>query len=159
MIITVNKNKSFLKSLGCAAVGLIKPFVSERNMRIHFSFANLIIIFAYFFGISRIEWAVLLLTIALVMSAELINTAVENAVDTATGEYSSTAKAAKDTAAGAVLFSAIIAVVMGFILFFDTDKICGTLYYIFSSPQILIPCLIAGGFDICFIVWGNKIKL
>ena len=154
----MNKNKSFLKSLSCAAVGLLKPFVAERNMRIHFSFANLIMIFAYFFGLSRTEWAVLVLTVSAVITAELINTAVENAVDTAVRDFSPTAKAAKDIAAGAVLFTAIVSVAVGFILFFDIDKIRTTLYHIFTRPHILIPCLLIGIFDVCFIIWGNKIN-
>jgi len=154
----MNKNKSFLKSLSCAAVGLLKPFVTERNMRIHFSFANLIMIFAYFFGLSRTEWAVLVLTVSSVITAELINTAVENAVDTAVKDFSPTAKAAKDIAAGAVLFTAIVSVAVGFILFFDIDKISTTLYNIFTRPHILIPCLLIGIFDVCFIIWGNKIN-
>ena len=154
----MNKNKSFLKSLSCAAVGLLTPFVAERNMRIHFSFANLIMIFAYFFGLSRTEWAVLVLTVSAVITAELINTAVENAVDTAVRDFSPTAKAAKDIAAGAVLFTAIVSVAVGFILFFDIDKIRTTLYNIFTRPHILIPCLLIGIFDVCFIIWGNKIN-
>jgi len=154
----MNKNKSFLKSLRCAAVGLLKPFITERNMRIHFSFANLIMIFAYFFGLSRTEWAVLVLTVSSVITAELINTAVENAVDTAVKDFSPTAKAAKDIAAGAVLFTAIVSVAVGFILFFDIDKISTTLYNIFTRPHILIPCLLIGIFDVCFIIWGNKIN-
>lgn len=154
----MNKNKSFLKSLSCAAVGLLKPFAAERNMRIHFSFANLIMIFAYFFGLSRTEWAVLVLTVSAVITAELINTAVENAVDTAVKDFSPTAKAAKDIAAGAVLFTAIVSVAVGFILFFDIDKISTTLYNIFTRPHILIPCLLIGIFDVCFIIWGNKIN-
>lgn len=154
----MNKNKSFLKSLSCAAVGLLKPFITERNMRIHFSFANLIMIFAYFFGLSRTEWAVLVLTVSSVITAELINTAVENAVDTAVRDFSLTAKAAKDIAAGAVLFTAIVSVAVGFILFFDIDKISTTLYIIFTRPHILIPCLLIGIFDVCFIIWGNKIN-
>ena len=89
----------------------------------------------------------------------LVNTAVENAVDTATKDFSPTAKAAKDVAAGAVLFCAIISVIMGFFLFFDADRISKTLYCIFSKPHILIPCLIIGIFDICFIIWGDKLLI
>lgn len=155
----MNKNRGFLKSLYCAATGLFKPLITERNMRVHFSFANLIMIFAYFFGLERMEWAVLVLTVSLVITAELINTAVENAVDTATKDFSPTAKAAKDVAAGAVLFCAIISVIMGFFLFFDADRISKTLYCIFSKPHILIPCLIIGIFDICFIIWGDKLLI
>lgn len=152
----MNKNKSFLKSLKCAAIGLLKPFVTEINMRIHFSVANLIVIFAYFFGITRIEWAVLILTIALVMAAELVNTAIEKAVDTASKEFSNTAKFAKDTAAGAVLFCAIISVFVGFILFFDIERIATTLQYIFMNARVIVPCFAVGIADICFVIFGGR---
>lgn len=152
----MNKNKSFLKSLKYAVCGLITPFGEERNLRVHFSIANLIIIFAYFFGITSFEWAILFLAIGLVIVCELINTAVENAVDTASTEICETAKLAKDTAAGAVLFSAIIAVMTGFCLFFDTQKITDTLEYIFTTPKVLIPCLLVGIFDVLFIIFGGK---
>ena len=152
----MNKNKSFLKSFKYAVCGLIMPFGKERNLRVHFAFANLIIIFAYFFRITSCEWAVLFLAIGLVMACELINTAVENAVDTATTEISHTAKMAKDAAAGAVLFAAITAVIIGFCLFFDTEKIVNTLTYIFITPKVLIPCLLVGIFDVLFIIFGKS---
>jgi len=152
----MSKNKSFLKSFEYAFCGIVTPFGEERNLRVHFSIANLIIIFAYFFGITRIEWAILFLTIGFVIACELINTAVENAVDTASTKISKTAKLAKDTAAGAVLFAAITAVITGFCLFFDTEKIVNTLTYIFTTPKVLIPCLLVGIFDVLFIISGGK---
>lgn len=155
----MNKNKSFGTSLKCAAKGLIKPFITERNMRIHFSFANLIIVFAKFYGIGKSEWAVLLLTIGLVITAELVNTAVENAVDTATAEISETARIAKDTAAGAVLFAAFISVIVGCFLFLDIQKIHSALEAVFSTPSTYLPCIALGTADLLFIILGGKIKL
>ena len=61
--------------------------------------AVLISIFAYFYGINRTEWAVLILTIGAVISAELINTALEQAVNTATEKILPSAKLAKDALA------------------------------------------------------------
>ena len=154
----MNKNKSFAKSLKCAVSGLLKPFAAERNMRIHFSIANLIILFAHFYGLNRDEWAVLFLTIGLVITAELVNTAVENAVDTATSEISQTAKTAKDTAAGAVLFAAVISVAIGCFLFLDIQRIQSALTCVFSSPAVYLPCIALGTADILFIILGGKIK-
>lgn len=153
------KNKSFIKSLKCASYGIIRALIEERNMRIEFSIANLIVIFAYFFKISSIGWAILVLTIAHVLSAEYINTAIENAVDTATTEIKDTAKMAKDTAAANVLIASIAAVVIGFILFFDITRICDTLTKIFTNPKVLIPCLIVGILDVAFIIWGDRINI
>ena len=155
----MNKNKSFLKSLQCASLGLVKPFVTERNMRIHFSVANLIIVFAHFYGLAKTEWAILFLAIGLVITAELVNTAVENAVDTATSEISQTAKTAKDAAAGAVLFAAIISVAVGCFLFFDIRGIQSALGRFFSSPAVYLPCMALGTADILFIILGGKIKI
>lgn len=154
----MNKNKSFLMSLKFALEGLMMPFLEERNLRIHFSFANLIIIFAYHFGITKTQWAILILTIAMVIFSELVNTAIENAVDTATREINKSAKIAKDTAAGAVLLCALTSIVMGFILFFDIERIQSTLTLIFTTPKILIPSLMVGIFDVLFIIFAKKEK-
>ena len=69
------------------------------------------------FRITPVEWCICLLLFALVASLELVNTAVEAAVDLATEERKPLAKIAKDTAAGAVLFSAIVSVVIGLVIF------------------------------------------
>lgn len=150
------KNNCFKKSFKNANSGIINSIKNERNMRIHLSVFNLIIIFAYFYGLSRAEWAVLLITCASVIGAELINTAIENAVDTSTDKICETARISKDSAAGAVLFFAIISVLVGFMLFFDIDKIADTLIYIFTNLKILIPCLIIGVLDIIFIIFGGR---
>ncbi len=150
------KNNCFKNSFKNAMSGIINAIKNERNMRIHLSVFNLIIIFAYFYGLSRVEWAVLLLTCASVIGVELINTAIENAVDTSTDKICETARISKDSAAGAVLFFAIISVLVGFMLFFDIDKIADTLIYIFTDLKILIPCLIIGVLDIIFIIFGGR---
>ncbi len=146
------KNNCFKNAIS----GIISAMKSERNMRIHLSVFNLIIIFAYFYGLSRAEWAVLLITCASVVGAELINTAIENAVDTSTDKICETARISKDSAAGAVLFFAMTSVLVGFMLFFDIDKIVDTLTYIFTNLKILIPCLIIGVLDIIFIIFGGR---
>lgn len=154
----MNKNKSVLKSFKNAWCGLISPFKEERNLRFHFVIANLIVLFSYYFGISKLEWAVLIITISMVIAAELINTAIENAVDTATLEYSDLAKKAKDTAAGVVLFVAVISVIVGIVLFLDYEKIINTLTYIISTPKALIISLGLFIFDILFLIYGGRKK-
>lgn len=150
------KNNCFKNSFKNAISGIINSIKNERNMRIHLSVFNLIIIFAYFYGLSRAEWAVLLITCASVIGAELINTAIENAVDTFTDKICETARISKDSSAGAVLFFSITSVLVGFMLFFDIDKIADTLIYIFTNLKILIPCLIIGVLDIIFIIFGGR---
>ena len=67
--------------------------------------------------INPLSWAILMICIGVVISSELINTAIETTVDIAMPEINEKAKYAKDIAAGAVLFSAIIAVIVGLIIF------------------------------------------
>ncbi|WP_027407841.1 diacylglycerol kinase family protein [Anoxybacteroides tepidamans] len=97
--------------------GIVAAVKEEIHMKIHLAFAALAIVLASTFHITKWEWLVLLLTIGLVISLEMVNTAIERAVDLATKEIHPLAKAAKDIAAGAVFVSAIIAVVIGCIIF------------------------------------------
>ena len=154
----MNKNRNFFSSFKNAASGLLNAFLEEANIRFHFMIANLIIIFAYFYGLNKTEWAILFLMIIIVLFAELINTSLENAVDTATKEYSETAKSAKDIAAGSVFLSAVGSLVVGVCLFGNGEKIASTLTYIFTSPKILIPCLMVGISDILLLVFAKKRK-
>ena len=145
-----------MRSFRYAIEGIISAIRTEAHLRFHIVIANLICVFAYVYEISRVEWAILAISIIAVISAELINTAVERSVDTATTEIKSTAKMAKDTAAGAVLVSAIGAVLVGVCLFGDVVKIIATLIHIFTEPKILIPCLVLGILDVVFLIFGGK---
>ncbi len=139
-----------------AIEGIISAIKSEVHLRFHIVIANLIAVFAGFYGISKMEWAILIVCIFAVISAELFNTAIEKAVDTATTEIKPTAKLAKDAAAGAVLVFAIGSVLVGFCLFGDFARISATLIHIFTEPKILIPCLVLGVLDIVFLIFGGK---
>lgn len=139
-----------------AVRGIVDAIRSERNLRFHLVIANLIAVFAYFYGISRLEWMMLLTCIALVIAAELINTAIERTVDTATKEIKPEARIAKDAAAGAVLVLAVLSAIIGFYIFGNTERISRTLIHIFTMPQILIPCLVLGILDILFLIFGGK---
>ena len=139
-----------------AIEGIISAIRSEKHLRFHIVIANLICVFAYFYGISKAEWAVLLLCIFAVISAELFNTAIERAVDTATSEIKALAKISKDASAGAVLVLCIGAILVGVCLFGDFTKIGITLIHIFTSVRILVPCLVLGILDIVFLVFGGK---
>lgn len=86
-------------------------------MRIHFAAGILVSAAGFIFGLSAIEWCIILLLIAGVITLEMVNTAIEKTVDLVTKEYKPLAKAAKDIAAGAVLIYSIAAVVIGFIIF------------------------------------------
>lgn len=87
-------------------------------MKIHYLAAVIVICCGFYFHITKIEWVLLLLVIGIVMSLEMVNTAVEKTVDLATTDIHPFAKIAKDVAAGAVLLFAIIAVIIGAIIFY-----------------------------------------
>ncbi|HOB11748.1 MAG TPA: diacylglycerol kinase family protein [Syntrophomonadaceae bacterium] len=108
---------SLRSSFSYAIVGIIYALVRERNMRIHFLAACAAVALGIWLDISRMEWGLLSLTITLVIAVEMVNTAVEKTVDIITGEYHPLAKAAKNVAAGAVLLTAINALVMAYIIF------------------------------------------
>jgi diacylglycerol kinase (ATP) len=101
-----------------AWAGVSYAFVTQRNFRIHTTIAILAITLGLFLKVNAVEMSILTLTCALVMVLELLNTALESVVDLTVGQsYHELAKIAKDCAAGAVLISAIAALlVASFIL-------------------------------------------
>lgn len=113
----MKKNKLYM-SFVYAFEGIINTILHERNMQIHCCVTILVVIFGIFLHISLIEWLFCVVLFALVMSLELVNTALEATVDLVTDEKKPLAKKAKDAAAGAVLMSAIMAAIIGGIIFF-----------------------------------------
>jgi diacylglycerol kinase len=91
----------------------------ERNMKVHLAAMVVALSLAWWLELSRDEWMLLILTIALVLIAEMFNTALEAVVDLVSPEYDPLAKIAKDVAAGAVLLAALAAVAIGYLLFFS----------------------------------------
>lgn len=92
-------------------------FRRERNMKIHGLATIIALSLGLILRLSRWEWGLLLITIFLVLMAETINSAIEKTIDLYTESYHPLAKAAKDLAAGAVLLTAVMAVIMAFIIF------------------------------------------
>ena len=111
------KRKKLRNSFKYAFEGIEEAWKTEQNLKIHFVIMALVIIAGFIFKISVMEWIVCLLLFAIVISLELINTAIETTVDIAMPEINEKAKYAKDIAAGAVLFSAMISVIIGLIIF------------------------------------------
>ena len=77
----------------------------------------LVILVAYYFKVTKIEWLVLILTISAVLVVELVNTSIEVTLNYLTKEHNLDVKAAKDIAAGAVLVASIASVIIGLIVF------------------------------------------
>lgn len=88
-------------------------------MRIHYFVALVVLTMGLVVRLSTIELAILFFTVSLVISMELMNTAIESAIDLITDKYHPLAKVAKNVAAGAVLVSSVNAIAVGYVLFFD----------------------------------------
>ena len=106
-----------IKSFGYAFTGIFELLKSEPNARIHFIATIFAIASGIWFHISKTEWCVILIVIALVWAAEGFNTVIEKLVDHLFPEYHETARIAKDVSAGAVLICAMAALVCGLIIF------------------------------------------
>ncbi len=109
--------KTLFNSFKYAFSGIKYSFFAEANMQIHVTIMTLVIIFGFVFNISLFEWIACILLFGGVISLELVNTAIEVTIDMMTKEIDPMAKIAKDTAAGAVLVMAIVAFVIGLIIF------------------------------------------
>ena len=105
------------KSFYYAFQGIIEALKEERNLCIHFTAMILVIIFGLYFDITKSEWMTCVILFGLVISLELVNTAVESTIDLCCPDIHPKAKLAKDTAAGAVLVAAIASVIEGPIIF------------------------------------------
>lgn len=111
------KKDPITKSFGYAFEGIGTVIRKERNMKIHCVAAVAVTAAGTFFQITATQWCICLLLFAMVLSLEMVNTAVEAVVDLVTEERNPLAKTAKDAAAGAVLVCAIGAAVIGCIIF------------------------------------------
>ncbi len=111
--------KKLLDSFNYAIEGILYSIRTQRNMRIHMIAALLVLTACFMYDISKIELLIITITITMVIAAELINTAIESAIDVTTNYYHPLAKVAKNTSAGAVLVTAINAVLVGYIIFWE----------------------------------------
>lgn len=109
--------KRFFKSFSYAIKGIISALKTEQNLLIDFIVAIVTILLGIYLKLSTIEFCIVLLAISLVISMELVNTSIEYAIDMAMPEIHPLAKISKDVASGAVLFSAIISLVIGIIIY------------------------------------------
>lgn len=113
------KARTLAESFRFAIAGALHAFRTERNLRIHAVTSVVVIGLGITVGVAPAELALLFLTIGLVIAAELFNTAVETAVDLWSPTYHPLAAMAKNVAAAAVLVPAVVAVVVGFLVFRD----------------------------------------
>ena len=106
-----------LRSFGYAFSGLGHLLRTQRNFRIELAIGLVALMAAAWSRVERWEWAVLVVTISLVLILEAVNTAIENAVTLASPSVDPRARAAKDVSAAAVLIASFAAVAVGVIIF------------------------------------------
>ena len=113
------KIKKMVESFNYAINGIIETVRTQRNMKIHIFAALCVLLACFLFDVSKIEFLILAITITLVLGAEIINTAIEATIDMSTNHYHPLAKIAKNASAGAVLVTAVNALLVGYIIFWD----------------------------------------
>ena len=105
------------RSFKAAFEGIKATYIREQNIKIHTVIAILVVLFGFLLKISYAEWLVCLVLIGLVLMSEFFNTAIEYVVDLASPNIHPLAKAAKDTASAGVLMMAILAAIVGVVIF------------------------------------------
>lgn len=115
----MENSRSLLQSFNYAIDGLVYVLRTQRNMRIHFAAAAVALGLGVFLQVETWALVALIFAVALVIVTELINTAIEATIDLVTTSYDPMAQIAKDVAAGAVFLASIIAVLVGYLLFFS----------------------------------------
>lgn len=148
----MKRARTLLESFNYAISGIIYALKTQRNMRIHFFVALLVLFTSSFFDLSATEILLILFAIVLVIITELVNTAIESTVDLVTLDYHPLAKTAKNVAAGAVLVAAVNSVIVGYLIFFkrfeDFTRVFlfkarnTPRYVFFISLAIVIPLVI-----------------
>ncbi len=106
-----------LRSFKYAFKGLFYVVKTQTNMQIHLVIMMIVIFAGFYFKIDTVDWLFLILAIALVLVAEIVNTSIEEIVNFISPEYDAKAGLIKDLGAAFVLLAAIFAVVVGLIIF------------------------------------------
>lgn len=148
--------RSFLRSFVYALNGLRVAIKEERNMRFHLCMLVYVLLFSLFYSFAVAEYVLLLLLSALVISLELVNSALERAVSRPLPERYVTAGVVKDMAAGAVLVASIAAAVCGVLLFWDTAVFVQIWKYFTARPVLALLLLASLGGSYWFVFWFNR---
>ena len=137
----MNDVKSLIKSFVYAVHGIKWALCNERNFRIHITCMCYMFYFLLrydFFVVSKTEICILLLSCALVLGGELINTGIEKADDTVSKERRKTIAISKDAAAGAVLVFAVFSVIIGVVIMFQPVAFKLLFEYYVANPLVLV---------------------
>jgi len=113
----MNNRRKHSQSFAAALQGIKQGLHQELHLKIHFAAAAFVVFLGAYVDISATEWCILLLCMGLVISLELVNSALERLSDKVTKEQDSLIKSTKDMAAGAVLIASIFTFAIGCIIF------------------------------------------
>ena len=153
---TNGKRRTLADSFGDATRGVLYAVKTERNMRIHVTAAVYVLFFSRFLGVTRGEYAALLLAVALVITAEGFNTAIEMLCDFAQKSYNRFIGRTKDIAAGAVLVSAVFAAFVGVTVLWRPAELWTLAQTIFTSPVYCPLFVLAAALALLFIFAGPE---
>lgn len=109
--------KKFIRSFSYPISGFRYAYKNEQNLMVDLGVTIIIVILGILLKLNTTEWAIIVITIGLVISLELVNTSIEAVVDLVTDKYHPLAKVAKDTSSAAVLILAVVSVIEGLIIF------------------------------------------
>lgn len=147
--------KRQLKSFKNAFKGIAAAFITEGHMRFHFVAAFFVLLFAYISEMDTSQWAILILTIGAVFSAELVNTAIEQVCDLYSTEQNPLIGKIKDIAAGAVLVLAIAAAGVAVFMFIFSGKLMYAFERLLRHPLFFIPLGICAVCSVLFVLFGG----
>lgn len=148
------RKKRFLKSLKYAFRGVIYCINNERNMRIHTVAALYVFAFSFFFHLTRTQYALLFLTFATVMGAEMFNTVAEEISDMLAASFHPVVRIVKDLAAGAVLVFAVFAVGVGICLFWRPSVLLSIAQLLWGNPLYLCLFVLVTLCSFAYIIMG-----
>ena len=115
--------KRFIASIRNSLNGLIYAYLNEQSLTLHVVATIFVLGSGFYFGISKMQWAILVVVMAIIIIAELLNTAIEAVVDLVTDEYHPLAKVAKDCASAAAFVASLLA--LGLYLYVFIPKFMG----------------------------------
>ena len=151
--------KQQVKSFGYAFEGIFEALKTESHLRFHFVAAFYTILFAALGDFTPAEWVALIITVSLVIFAELVNTALEEVCDLYTTEIKSSVKRIKDVSAGAVLVLALGAVVSAVFLFLVSGHLQTAFDRLLANPLWFIPLSISAVLSVLFVgFYGRNYK-
>ena len=117
MTLKSKDKRKFSSSIKYCLEGINFVITNESNFKIEIVIGIIALLLSYILKISRIEFIIILIMIALVLTSEIINTSIEKVVDLYTKDYNNLAKIAKDVSAGSVLVMSIFSLLVGVIIF------------------------------------------